>query len=226
MGLHAVLFGGGLDSSALLVHLVTTLPKEEVDNIVLVHIDYGQKAIESELQAAINQQVQNGITGHDIIKLKMDMTYSGAGIMPNSVSDTGVPKNNVLELRNPTLVMLAASYLASVYPDQKHYIYLGLHREPKDTAFKDAVHHLYVDKLNCIINTLLSGETQVLIRAPFKNSTRQKIFRGLVDNVGMEYVDRWVHTCYEQDPCGVCTHCKQLEHMKNVYNEKVEEVND
>lgn len=225
MGLHAVLFGGGLDSSALLVHLVSTLPKDEVENIVLIHIDYGQKAVESELQAGVAQLRQN-ILKRDIIKLKMDMTYSGAGIMPNSTSDTGVPKNNVLELRNPTLVMLASSYLASVYPNEKHYIYLGLHKEPKDTAFKDAVHHLYVDKLNALINTLLSGETQILVRAPFKNSTRQRIFGGLVDKVGMEYVKHFVHTCYEKVPCGTCAHCQQLKHMRDVYNEKVEEVNE
>lgn len=216
MGKHAVLFGGGLDSSAVLSRLVTKQKDGEdiqsLDDILLIHVDYGQKAVVSERTAALRQIEYYGLTT-ELVTLKMDMSYSGAAIMPNTDLGTGEAKNNVLELRNPTLMLLSASYLASVYPGVQHYLYVGLHREPKGSPFKDAIHYLYVDKVNALINTLLGNGSSVLVRAPYKNGSRQSLFHKLLNAQGMDFIRNYVHTCYEQVPCGKCTHCIKLEEM-------------
>lgn len=221
MGKHAVLFGGGLDSSAVLSRLADKQSEdgvESLENILVIHVDYGQKAVVAERESALKQIEYYGIP-NELVTLKMDMSYSGSAIMPNTDLGTDVAKNNLLELRNPTLLLLSASYLASVYPQTQHYLYIGLHREPKDTPFRDAVHFFYVNRLNSIINTLLGGESNVLIRAPYKNGSRLSILKKLVAARGVDFVRDYVHTCYEEVACGTCTHCVKLESMLDVIAE-------
>lgn len=206
---HVILLGGGVDSSALLSLVAKT---HKVDAIKIVHIDYGQKASKAEWATCLKQCDYYGIPNSNCVQLTMDMTYAKCGIMPDTKLDTGVAGNNVLELRNPLIITFVASYLATTDPGKNHAIYVGLHKEPEDTAFKDAVAMRYITNLNRVLNSTLSNQdTVVVVRAPFKHRTRQRILQKLVSDRGAEFIRDYVHSCYEDKPCGHCTHCTWLD---------------
>lgn len=208
MNYHAVLLGGGVDSSAILSKAVT---KNELNSILIIHVNYGQKAYEAEKRSAEAQALYYHIPLENIVHLSMDLTFAKCGIMPDSILDTGVAVNNVLELRNPLILMLAASYLATSYPGSTHFLYIGLHHEERDSAFKDAMALRYVANLNRVINATISqADTKVIVAAPFKHYTRSRILRRLVGTQGEEFVRNNVHSCYEDVACGTCTHCVWL----------------
>ena len=205
---HVILLGGGVDSSALLSLVSKSNAPEKIK---IVHVNYGQKATSTEWDICQKQAGYYGIPTSNCIQLQLDMTYAKCGIMPDNSLDTSVAKNNVLELRNPLLITFVASYLATTNPGLTHFVYVGLHKEPDDTAFKDAVAMRYVTNLNNVINSTISNaETKVFIRAPFKHRTRSRILNRLVSDRGINFIKDYVHSCYEEVPCGHCTHCTWL----------------
>ena len=214
---HVILLGGGVDSSALLSLVAKTNNPETVK---IVHIDYGQKARRTEWECCLKQADYYNIPRENVVQLNLDMTYAKCGIMPETSLDTGVAGNNVLELRNPLLITFVASYLATTNPGLIHFIYVGFHKEPTDTAFKDAVAMRYVANLNRVLNATLSNDkTEVFIRAPFKHRTRGRILNRLVADRGLQFIKDYVHSCYEEVPCGTCTHCTWLDHQLNMLKE-------
>ena len=205
---HVVLLGGGVDSSAILSLVAAA---QDPKKIRIVHIDYGQKARKSEWDICNKQADYYNIPKHNVSQIRMDMSYATCGIMPDSTLDTGVAKNNVLELRNPLIMTFVASYLATTNPGMKFQVYVGFHKEPLDTAFKDAVATRYLSTLNRVIKMSISNQnTDIILRAPFKHRTRERILKRLVVARGMNFVKDYVHTCYEEVACGTCTHCKWL----------------
>lgn len=205
---HVILLGGGVDSSAL---LSLVAQKQDPSIIKVVHIDYGQKARKSEWEVCHRQAKYYGIPPENVTQIRMDMSYATCGIMPDSVLDTGVAQNNVLELRNPLIMTFVASYLATTNPGAKSKVYVGFHKEPIDTSFKDAVATRYLSTLNRVIKMSMSNpDTMVVLSAPFKHRTRERILKRLVATRGKDFVNDYVHTCYEEVSCGKCTHCKWL----------------
>jgi 7-cyano-7-deazaguanine synthase in queuosine biosynthesis len=214
---HTILLGGGVDSSALLSLVEKS---NDPSKILIVHISYGQKAVSSERLSCIAQARKYNIPKENLVFLSMDLGFASCGIMPQTDLDTSVAANNVLELRNPMLINLAACYLATKYPGLIHYLYVGFHKEPSDTAFKDAVASRYITSLSESINGSLSNpKTKIFIRAPFKHRTRERILKRLIRDRGLDFVTNFVHTCYERVPCGTCTHCVWLNNQLNIIKE-------
>lgn len=215
--------GAGVDSSALLSKVSLSV---NPGKILILHTNYGQKARTAEWDACLEQAEYYNIPRENCIQLHLDLTYATCGIMPSTVLDTSVANNNVLELRNPLLILLASSYLSTTYPGRNHAIYVGLHKEPDDTSFKDAVAELYIKNLNTLIlSTLSNPNTGIHIKTPFSNLTRREILEDLIIERGNYFVEHKVHSCYEQEKCGICTHCvwlnSNMESFLNLYKKGI-----
>lgn len=197
---HIVLFGGGLDSTAVLLYLYNTLPVTEF-NVELVHVNYGQKAAEAEIESMVYFADKYQA---EMKMLTMSMSYSTARIMKGT--EIGKEKNsNRLELRNPALLSFVASYAASSY--ERSVLYVGFHLEP-DGCFPDATVR-YLNALELALN--LATNRYIEIYAPLSDMTRFEILREAAATDSA--VITKTHTCYEKVACGKCTHCVEKEAM-------------
>ena len=194
---NIVLYGGGLDSTAVVLILL----RNGFQHIRLLHVDYGQKAMLSERRALLHFATKYNLA-HTF--LTMDMSYSKATIMRNT--GIGDAESNRLELRNLALISYAASYAASMFDNSK--LYVGFHVEPPGSGFLDAKRE-YLHSLQQSIN--LATDRRVVLTAPLDTLTRQEIF-----SVGYQIdkdIVEYSHTCYEEVVCGKCTHCVEKEKM-------------
>lgn len=203
-----LLYGGGLDSTALAVLL-----HAEGKKLTLVHIDYGQKAVRGERQSALYFASKYGFS---LGLLKADMGYSESHIMkgaPLAINS----ETNRLELRNPLLITLAASYAASVFPDSAaNRLYLGFHYEPPEACFPDA----RIEYLGSLERALrLACNTPTELRAPVHTLTRTELISKAVA-LDPEVLTH-SYTCYQETVCGKCTHCLQLEEIKKELSQDV-----
>ena len=188
-----VLYGGGLDSTALALSLASTYGAGEIE---LLHIDYGQKATPGERAA----QERMELRGFPISRLSLDINYSNASIMTPGIATERAA--NVLELRNPLLVAFAASYAASTA--ERSMLYLGFHYEP-DNTFPDAG-AAWLSDMQDVFAT--ATHKSVLVVAPFSSMPRREVF---ATGIALEpQLASLAHTCYEAIACGQCTHCLEL----------------
>ena len=204
---HILLYGGGLDSTALLGYLVGD-PRIDRKELELIHVNYGQKAAAPEIEAMIwfATQIDPDIK---TTMLTADVSFSNASILRgNGIGET--PEDNVLELRNLVLISLAASYASTKYFGGEVTLYLGFHREPENSPFLDAQPE-YLEHLSSSIR-LASNLKFFTISTPFINSTRQQILQLGWSLLGENFLNM-SHTCYEETTCGVCVHCKTKEEM-------------
>jgi len=188
-----VLYGGGLDSTALALSLGETYSPQEIE---LLHIDYGQKATKGE-RKAVERMAQRGFK-HTYLAMCID--YSSAAIMRPGFANNRAA--NMLELRNPLLVAFAASYAASVA--ERSVLYLGFHYEP-DSVFPDAKAG-WLAPMQDVLNQ--ATHRSVLVTAPFSDMPRAEVF---ATGCRIEpKLAQLAHTCYEAVACGKCTHCLEL----------------
>lgn len=198
-----LLYGGGLDSTGLLFYLLDDQPHRK---ITLVHIDYGQTAVSSERAAArYYAKKYNTKTAW----LKADFSYSSAHIMKHSLGRADKDNKNRLELRNPALITLAASYAASVCSSGSTGILaLGFHFEPEGAPFPDA----RIDFIPALEQSLnLASTVPLRLITPFSSWSRLEILKYAVGKD--DSILTKSHTCYQVKPCGVCTHCRQRHYM-------------
>lgn len=198
---HAILYGGGLDSTALIPYVKERITLLGAPNPrpILIHVDYGQKAVEAERDAAAFFSVRYDC---ELLLGNLDMSFSRAKIM-KGVDGVGATGNdNRLELRNPLLIMYAASLLASTQGDAA--IYLGFHQEPEGAAFPDA-RMGFIEPLGLAIHW--ATNTDIRLLAPFSNLTRQDIVERAAAT-DMALIEK-SHTCYEAATCHQCLHCKE-----------------
>lgn len=198
-----LLYGGGIDSTALLFWLRDLYPAER---ITLVHVDYGQHALASERAAARYYAKRYNL---EFVKLKTDFSFSSAEILKRSSGSADVDVNNRLELRNVALITLVASYAASTVPEgTTSMLALGFHQEPANAPFPDARPDFLLP-LEYSLN--LATNSPIRLLAPLVTKTRTEILKFAIGK------DRSIlmrsHTCYKKVPCGVCTHCYQREQM-------------
>lgn len=198
--MNIILYGGGLDSTALIPYLVKVNGLDP-DSITLLHIDYGQKATEAESEAATFWAERYGLHVHFS---SIDLSWSGATIMAGT--EIGTAETNRLELRNPLLLSYAAAYGASHADDVN--IFLGFHVEPEGSGFLDAK----VEYLTHMAAALgAATDRHICIHIPFSHMTRKEILL-----LGLQHdhllADR-SHTCYETQTCGQCVHCVQKSEM-------------
>lgn len=196
-----ILYGGGIDSTALIPYVKDRDPRVELS---LIHVDYGQKAILSELAAA---GFFAGRYGATVIRLKTDLSYSASTIMRST--PVGCISDNRLELRNLVLIGLASSFIASKSLDEST-LYIGYHWEPRDMPYPDASSEFF----NSIKDTVKYGTSaKISLEAPFLNLNRYQIFEYAAFR-DQTIINR-SFTCYEEGPheCGICVHCKQKASM-------------
>jgi 7-cyano-7-deazaguanine synthase in queuosine biosynthesis len=195
---HIILYGGGLDSTALFLHLRCRL---QLSPLELFFVDYGQKAAQPELMAACYFGSKYDVK---VTRRVLDMGYSTATILRGTV--LGTAQSNRLELRNVRLLSLAASYAATVY--KSAILYVGFHKEPLDSGYLDAKTE-YLTHLEKAFAAATS--VPLAIEAPFSHMERHDILK-LGHTLDPDILTH-SHTCYEEKVCGECPHCLQKKAM-------------
>ena len=190
-----ILYGGGLDSTALAVSIDKPFS--------LMHIDYGQKAADKEYESAESLVARYPLM--ILHTLNADLSFSNSAIMSGGIATDR--HANRLELRNPFLFMLAASYIASTDFDNQHQILLGFHKE-HDRVFPDACED-WIAHMNDMLS--LATDCNIKVTAPFA-----KIERLDIAKIGYRYDPEFfdiAYTCYEAEECGRCKHCLEKRAM-------------
>lgn len=201
--MNILLYGGGVDSTTLMAYLYSQRIPFKV-----MHCNYGQKAFARERKAAKYFCKRYYA---ELITPKMDLTFASSCTILKGTSNPTA--NTKLELRNIVLMSLAGSYIASNSNDLLNYIYVGFHREPTTIPYPDAV----LKNVKSLATAMtLSSNRIIKIDAPFKNKTREDIYKlgYKLDSTILEKS----YTCYDVKECGVCPHCILKKQIIEKYN--------
>jgi 7-cyano-7-deazaguanine synthase in queuosine biosynthesis len=184
-----LLYGGGLDSTALLLELVKD------HTLIALHVNYGQVAYMQERRAAQYWCGKHGAF-YDTLHADLGRAYPQASIVGGKGGD-------MMDGRNMALISIAAMYAAS---RQCENVYLGFHEEPPGNNFPDAsAEGLAV--MQAALDVML--EHRVVLSAPFGHMSRFMIVKRAMA-MDPNFLDE-THTCYtnEYGGCGKCAHCIQ-----------------
>ena len=187
-----LLYGGGIDSTALLHYLT-----HNGHTVTCLFVRYGQKAEYFEYESCAKYCAKYGA---ELVTVTVPFNQ----LTNSSITDDSVlsdnPQLNVLDGRNGTLAMLAAMLSARI---NAQYIALGYHVEPEGSAFLDAKPE-FVNGLNQFLKVSVIHPVEVI--TPFITKTRLEIFKYALAN-DPDILN--AHTCYEavQGGCGKCSHC-------------------
>ena len=194
-----LLYGGGLDSTAVLMHLANEPDLE----LTALHIDYGQVAFKREQDACLfwcgKYAVPYATVEMDLRRVCPDTSIVG-GIGPD-----------VMDGRNIVLMSVAAMWAVA---RNISTIYVGFHAEPPGHPFPDAT-EVSVDIMQLVFDNLLLGDVQV--EAPFLDEERVDIAARAFKKDPQFFSH--THTCYAnvKGGCGTCAHCvKKAEFEKQV----------
>jgi 7-cyano-7-deazaguanine synthase len=196
-----ILLSGGIDSTSLLVWLLRRHPD---DILTALHIDYGQKAFDSEARANEYFCGKYGVPLKTIATDLRNIAFSN--ILQGSEVATKQEQNR-LEGRNIILISLAATWASTTRATD---IFIGYHKEPPNAPFPDATLAAY-QNMDIVLRTAYRPELHLL--APFAKLSRLEVFKtGLYrDNeIGTK-----TFTCYEGgvEECGECIHCSTKKQM-------------
>lgn len=179
-----ILFSGGLDSTALLIHAL-----ENNLNPILLHIEYNHPAADQELKAV--QKISDQY--NDFCTLHMHKIIINAEAMKIGAGQKGsrfVPGRNLL-------FVAIAHNLASLYECDQ--IWIGCTKNDYD-HYEDCRPE-FIYNLNQILKT-------VVLVAPFIDQNRDQI-RDQYKSI--DFSNTW--SCYEpienDSPCGSCDSCLQ-----------------
>lgn len=200
-----LLYGGGIDSTALLMWLVwrgmfrKSLSSQRRDyKVSAVFFKYGQKAESLEYGACQYFCAKYDVDLHVIqapFAQISDSAILNGGVLAND------PKVNILDGRNFAMLGMAGMLAAKIGATK---LAMGYHVEPEHRPFPDASIE-FVDAMNEAIPKAFVHQWQIY--TPFAKWTRQKIFQWA------NYYDKDIlqkaHTCYENvaGGCGACSHC-------------------
>lgn len=192
-----LLYGGGIDSSALLAYLAAHRAKGDLG---AVFFRYGQKAETLEHAACLRF-----CNYYDVSLTVIDVPFV-AQLTSSAIMRGGQlandPSVNIVDGRNLTFIALAGMYAAKIGATE---LAMGYHVEPVARPFPDASIE-FVHAVNAMIPFAFKRHFEVI--APFKDWEREDIFRWAKANAPA--VLQHAHTCYEDVPggCGECSHCK------------------
>lgn len=190
-----LLYGGGIDSTTALIHLVKAGHAVEA-----IFFRYGQKAEELEFKACSYFCSKWGVPLKEVT-FDWSMLGSSSAILSGSNADSSKVADNLLEGRNVIFLSLAASYASA---KKIHMLAVGFHREPETRPFPDASPEF----LTAFTEVLWTGfRPSLSLLAPFKAMTRREIYMEALSIDGE--IMTHAHTCYEnvEDGCGTCVHC-------------------
>ena len=184
-----LLFGGGVDSVCLGAFL-----HEHGTSFDLLFIDYRQKAVVGEFEAAVFFAEEFDAKLHCI---RSDAYRN----IKNPILNGEMAKehsHNVLPIRNQLFLTLA-----TIFAGENGYnkIYLGFHQEPFDSKFYDAT-PAFVDSYQQLLNI---QEVRVEIKTPFAFLPQRDYLQYATKSQLSKSF-----SCYEsktETECGQCTHC-------------------
>jgi 7-cyano-7-deazaguanine synthase len=190
-----LLYGGGIDSSALLAYLEKL---KGPDNVEAVFFRYGQKAEQLEYEACAYMCARYSVP-LTVVAVPFS-TLTDSAIMRGGELAVS-PSVNIVDGRNLTFISLAGMYAAKVGATE---IALGYHVEPVARPFPDATTE-FLDAVNVLIPRAFVHQFEIV--APFKDWTRHQIFKW-AQETDLEIIEH-AHTCYEDvdGGCGECSHC-------------------
>lgn len=189
---NLLLYGGGIDSSALAMWLFNSKIKFD-----MLLINYNQKAYKGELAAA---KYFANITNSKLIIKKINSWNDVKHPLLKQGVMTDIHNKNVIALRNQTFLNEASIYCLN---NSYQSIYCGFHVEPKGSKFYDAKQEFVV----AYQNLLLTQKIKLKIVTPFANQTKEQY----IHNLNLTTIKK-TFSCYEsktKKECGKCTHCKQ-----------------
>jgi len=189
---NILLFGGGLDSANLFLYLV----KSRIPFSCL-HIDYGQKAAEAEIQA-----VKLFCDKYDVeLKLVNDTRILQYNKQPNLMFGTGT--NPYIDARNLVLIMTAAEYADNIY--------IGFY--DKNDPVSDANAKFY-DSVNAVLaGSFFNRKVQLV--APIIDIPKQQLCKESY-KFEPEFF-KWTMTCWLPVDGKECGHCKHCLKKKEIY---------
>lgn len=184
-----LLYGGGLDSTALLLELSRDY------KLVALHINYGQVAFTSERRAAQYWCGRYGVFYHT---LHCDLQQACP-----TASIVGGKGGDMMDGRNLVLLAVASMYAAARGIPA---VFIGYHLEPPDHPFPDATMQGLMASQEAI-DVMLKADVGLM--APFFRRTRYDIVKGAMA-IDANFLKE-THTCYTNEfgGCGKCAHCIQ-----------------
>lgn len=195
-----LLYGGGIDSSALLHYLARERGYKHIveKKLHALFVSYGQKAEKLEYEACSYFCLSLGVP---LIHVRAPFEQLTESAIMHGGSLANDPSINILDGRNFALISLAGMYAAKVGATE---IAMGYHVEPVARPFPDASIE-FVHAMNRMIP--FAFKHQFKITAPFADMTREEIYH--YAKVHCPEVLEVAHTCYEavRGGCGQCSHC-------------------
>ncbi|MCX6220145.1 MAG: 7-cyano-7-deazaguanine synthase [Bacteroidia bacterium] len=194
-----LLFSGGVDSTTTLDMLV-----KDNFNVYPLYIDYGQKALRSEIEAVkyfikkynINQlkivktSTYKDIQGHPLLNLNKELDIASTDLTTSK---------NFLHFRNLTFACIAAIYSREVNAEN---IAFGFINKSTFNSFPDTSPD-FVKKLNDLLN-IIEPDFPIKIIVPCISLTKKEIVKhGIHNNISLNKT----YSCYESKRCYKCESC-------------------
>ena len=198
----ALLFGGGLDSLALLNYY----DNREIWPLLL-YIDWGAKAQQGEL-AALGRAAKRYQCDYRVLEIpKRTRFHSPLTDQPQVTQHA----KNFVPFRN---LLFASLALAAVAGSGVEHIAFGFHKEPEGSVYYDAMIE-FIEGLNRVLEFAYPSE-QVRFVAPFYHLDRFEYLLAACRG-GHPHLFEESFSCYESRSlveCGECTHCAQKAALK------------
>lgn len=206
-------FSGGMDSTTILFHALHTH-----DEIFAVSIDYGQRHLKKELEAArsILFSVSPAVstvkpwpkTHHKILNLGFFREISNVSALTNDNIDVALAKDvmgdpqtvNYVPFRNMMILSICSAFAETVGAD---VVYHGAAQADSVAGFWDGSQE-FINAINNV--NVLNRRNKIKIVAPLIDKSKAEIIEWGT-SLGVDYSRTW--TCYkgEDKACGECTSC-------------------
>lgn len=204
-----ILLSGGLDS---LVSL--GLARENMDIKLALTFDYGQKAVEKEIEAS--KKICKFYTiSHKIIKLDWLKNITHTTLVSEEALPQGIQKNSDavwIPNRNGLFLNIAACFCDSEGYDR---IIIGANKEEGQT-FPDNT-KTFIDRVNAEFK--YSTKIRPKVVAPLINFDKNDIVKQAISkSMPLEFI----HSCYDgkDKNCGICESCTRLKNALIANNDK------
>lgn len=183
-----VLFSGGMDSAAALIHTALT------DEVTAITVDYGQKNVK-EVDYA-----KELIHSHSILRNVSHTIVTARGLAVTNVEKPSVPAAYV-PARNAMLLSIAFNAAESIGATN---VVTGFIQ----SEYRDC-NRYFITRMEAALNAGKQEGEVINITAPFLWCTKPHV-RAYLGKFGVAALDTW--SCYDDGevPCGLCAACKAV----------------